>query len=170
MSHPEARLPSKKKKEQLRQSDRLSKRSKRTVFQHRIFIFFLCHNMHLHDALSGLTKQWSDWFISCWFFMSSCNQIHLSKQQNFENCFGVPSPLFFCEYLWDQAPTVTGSHLGPRGRASGFSLAVGQGSEISPPWPSLTALVDLILFNSKKVRTRWSNDDEVWNCLKSLPF
>lgn len=27
--------------------------------------------------------------------MSSCNQIRLSKQQNFENFFGVPSPLFF---------------------------------------------------------------------------
>ena len=27
--------------------------------------------------------------------MSSCNQIRLSKQQNFENFFGVPSPVFF---------------------------------------------------------------------------
>ena len=31
--------------------------------------------------------------------MSSCNQIRLSKQQNFENCFGVPSPLFFCKIV-----------------------------------------------------------------------
>ena len=31
--------------------------------------------------------------------MSSCNQIRFSKQQNFENCYTVPSPLFFCKIV-----------------------------------------------------------------------
>ena len=31
--------------------------------------------------------------------MSSCNQNRLSKQQNFENCYSVPSPLFFCKIV-----------------------------------------------------------------------
>ena len=31
--------------------------------------------------------------------MSSCNQIRFSKQQNFENCYTVPSSLFFCKIV-----------------------------------------------------------------------